>query len=175
MNASKLSTLLLSAVGTCVAALGLIALPAAHANVWSSSTGGAMCKGSSGLASAVTYYSTLFAQNTASNGQYLTCGFTDVHAGNSATPNQMWIGVGNPTGASVSFNCAIQSGYQGGAGVVNTVVQNETVPANNDSFIYLNASNLPPKGSMWSPYTVNCLVPAQGKIGLLTLDMPGTV
>lgn len=175
MNAKKLSTLLLSAVGTCVAALGVVTLPTAEANIWSSSTGGAMCKGSSGLASAVTYYSNLYAQNTSSSGQYLTCGFTDVHAGNTATANQMWIGVGNPTAASITFNCAIQSGYQGGAGVVNTVVRNETIAANTDGWIYLNSSTIPPKGSEWSPYTLNCLVPAQGKIGLLTLDMPGTV
>lgn len=180
-SSSHTAALLRTAAATFAIALAATMVPMAEAGIWSGSTGGAMCKGSSGTSAPTMYYANTYAQNTSAGGQYVTCGFTDVHAGTTDTPSEMYIGTGNPTDAPISFNCAIQSGYAGGWGVIYTTVAPKTVAANTDDFIYLDGAaggvygDIPAKGSYWAPYSLTCLVPPQGKIGLLHLVSAGTL
>jgi hypothetical protein len=78
----------------------------------------------------------------------------------------------NPTpGTTMTFACVIQAGYD--PGVVNSALYVVSVPSPGNVLQsdFSTTPRLPAQPDDSSAYSLTCLVPPQGKIGLITLTL----
>ncbi len=170
-----------SAVATGLITIGVMALPLAQASITMGSTGGVACQATNGNGAKLFNFGNLEAWNTSAATQFLSCGgLSNINPALGTIEAQViFVGLTNPTGADMTFTCAIQAGYVTNAGgLVNTAVYNWVAVAASTG---INASTpvsspaTPDRPDSISPYTMSCSVPAQGKVGLLSVTMPGTI
>ena len=178
MKASALKNVLKAGLAAAVCGVALVAAPASVADVNMPTNGGMTCEGSSGFGAHAFYFSNTYAENTLTNAQYLTCELPTANANVATTPVTIYWFMHNTTGASINFTCAMQAGYNGSDGVVNTSIYQTAVGANGlEIGAATNATNpaLPVANNAYAPYSMSCLVPPGGRIGLITVTLPGNV
>lgn len=171
----QLGSSLQMALATAVLAAASLAAPVSHATVQMNTNGGASCKASFGDGAKLFYFSALYAENTSSSSQFLTCIIPEMNPGSSRSATQIEVAAINTTGAAVTVTCAISAGYPEFGGTVNTSVYSLNLAANGDDEIVSNAGStpaIPARSTRWSPYTVNCIVPAHVRIGLISTIFP---
>lgn len=164
------------AVVSALLAIGVMALPAAKASLRLNSTAGSICKAASGPGAAVFYFSNLYAENTSTATQYLTCAFPDMNESGEA-PTALEISFQNTTAAAVSYTCVIQSGWLQNGYVVNSATFTKNPGANSELNVFATSGTtpaMPARGSGFSPYSVSCSVPPGGRFGLVTTLVTGT-
>lgn len=179
MNLSNVNVMFKAAMLTAVVAAAAMLMPVANAEVWSNTSGGTSCKGSSGFGATVFYFSNQTAQNTSTGGQYLTCYVPASNDGSAESLSDVQILVTNTTGAVQTFTCALQSGYElnGANNNIVTAIMNINVAANSGGNLHFTPSStpvIPASASAYNPYTLTCLVPAGGKLGLIHARIAGT-
>lgn len=174
----SIKTAALSAIAVAGLATGMLASTDATAIEGYNSTGGTACKGASGFGAQLFYFSNLYVQNTSANPQYISCDFQDFGAepgSPQANAFAMNIGFANPTAASITFNCVVQSG-QDGYSTTNSASFAKAVPANNTfTAQYLNSGStpaIPERPNQFAAYTLSCLVPSQGKVSMINIFQP---
>lgn len=174
----SIKTVALTAIAAASLAAGLLASPDASAIKGYNSTGGTACKGASGFGAQLFYFSNLYVQNTSANSQYISCDFQDFGAepgSPEATAFALNVGFANPTSTDKTFNCVVQAG-QDGYSTTNSASVSTVVTAN-DTFdaLYLNAGStpaMPARPNQFAAYTISCLVPTQGKVGMINIFQP---
>ncbi len=174
---NHLKVALRSAVATGVITVGVMALPLAQADIRVNTTGGTACQATNGNGAKLFNFGNLEAWNTSAGTQFLSCGgLSDINPVSSVGAVDIWYGLTNPTAASISFTCVIQTGYVGN--VVNSAVYVKVVAAGTTDFVNSASDTtpvIPAREDSYSAYTMSCSVPAQGKLGLLSVSMPGTI
>ena len=173
MDMKQLQLGVLSAITSGVVALATLTVPSALAITPANGSGGTSCKGASGFAAQLFYFSNLYVKNTNANSQYISCLFPYTA---DADANALNIGLANPTGADVTFTCVVQSGTDG-YGTINSASSSVLVPASTTfGNIYMNSSTttpaIPLRAGSFASYTFSCLVPSQGKVTMVNIWAP---
>jgi hypothetical protein len=179
INTNSLKTAVLSAAIAAILGATALSIPQAKAAFRTAGNGGTLCKAAAGPGANVFYFDNRYAQNTSASVQYLSCQFVDAYdvttPGNALYVN---IGFGNPTASAATFTCAVQSGTDGYS-VTNTAIMSIVVPANTPfSNFYLSSVTtpaIPARPNSFVGYTASCAVPAQGKVNMIEIELPGSV
>lgn len=133
------------------------------------------CKSASGFGTNAFYYDSQYVQNTTNTTQYLTCHIPEINPGTARSAEDVQVLLRNPTGATITFTCALQAGYS--VNGVNTSVFTINVPANDVAVLSAGPAStpaLPTRTSQYAPYTMSCAVPGQGRIDAITVGYPET-
>lgn len=172
MGSKHIGTAAHSLLITCVFATATM-IPAAKASIRSIATGGTACQATNGNGAKLFYFSNLYAENTSTTPQYLSCTFSDFEddsLNNAIYANIILI---NPTSASFSATCVLQSGSPGATGVIDTQSLTISVPANDVDEFWFHDEFMPIRSHRWQPYTASCLIPPQARVGLVMLTLEG--
>lgn len=161
-----------STLATCVVAAGAMMVLPAVANISGNATGGASCQASNGNGAKLFYFSNLFAQNTSTSSQYLSCNFNDSEDAGGDDAVAANIVVLNPTGAAFDVTCVIQSGTPGN-GTIYTHTKVQTAGASSLTEFIWTAGTIPQRDAAFNTYSASCLMPPQSQLGLLRLWVPG--
>jgi len=168
-----------SAVGLAAIVVGVagacLASSAAVAGVQLNSNGGIACKAANGNGAKLFNFGNLYAQNTSTTPQFLSCFVPEFNPQSNRSADQIEVAMINTTGVTAHFVCVIQSGYPEFAGTVNTSVYEFDVAPNDDDEVVstsFSAPAIPARATRWSPYSVSCSVPAGGRIGLISAIFP---
>ena len=158
----------------------LLSAPSAEAVLRLNTTAGTSCKGSSGFGAVAFYFSNQTAENTTGSGQYLTCNIPTVHNSGAVTPNRIEILFSNNEAVAKDITCALQVGYEIGSSSsgVSTAIYNIALPASGYAIFDASSSStpaLPISGSGYNPYTLSCLIPSGAKMGVIAVQMPGSL
>jgi hypothetical protein len=172
-------TAAIAAASAAILVAGVLSTPDAKADYRGSGNAGTLCKAASGPGAQVFYFDNRYAQNTSASVQYLSCQFLDVYDySGTGTATAINIGLANPTASAISFTCVTQAGTDGYL-TTNSAISTVSVPANTAfQNIFLNAGTtpaLPARPNSFVGYTVSCAVPAQGKVNMIEIQLPGSV
>lgn len=177
MQGSPLKTYLgtKATLATALLATAILVAPEIQAQVWNNTSGGASCRASSGAAASSFYFNNSFVQNIGTRSQYITCDLPYFSIGPTAwyavPPLQLSVVLANPIpDTTVTFVCVVQAGYypvEVNSSVFVTDVRG--CPGCSADLVReaRSAPALPLPPNRYSPYSLFCLVPPQGKLGLI--------
>jgi hypothetical protein len=174
----NLKTAVQSAVIAAILGITALSIPEAKADYRGAGTGGTLCKAAAGPGANVFYFDNRYAQNTSASVQYLSCQFVDVYDATVNNASAINVAYGNPTAAAATFTCAVQSGADG-YGITNTAIVSASAPAGQafgNFFLYSGSTPaIPLRTNAFVGYSMSCAVPAQGKITIVEIQIPGSV
>jgi hypothetical protein len=168
-----------AALASVVLTTAVLSGSAAEAVVYFNTSAGASCQASSGAAAQYFYFASTYAQNIGTRSLYLTC---DLPVFNYV-PSPPYTGIKSPLqvtvqfmnatpDSTITFACVVQAGVPGF--VVNTTFFTVNVRDVAGVTLYDPGEypgtppvSLPDQPDNYSAWTLNCMVPPQGRMGLL--------
>jgi len=165
-----------AAMASIVLMAAALAVPAAKAYIYNNTTGGASCHATSGANTPNLHFSAQSVQNIGIRSLYVTCDIPYFHPSPTPPyvdvypPYGIKVSLLNPTGSTITFACSIQTGWDLSIRSSLYVVSVHSTHGVLESSPW-TTPEIPWPQDNYSPYALTCLVPPQGKIGIISVAL----